>query len=406
MPQIDDLAFHYQYHWPEGTLAMAADPLNAPMPSWADPAKWGQATTAATTCNGVYIAASDIRTDNSPPLKINLNAPNTFRVTAHNSTVDSTGTPIAANNVRATFKIANFGLPSMWTPINATAPATNPTSSGNIAAGGTTDFTTQWTLSAAEQAQYNTNATSHQCILVELDTSPLTNTLFATRSAWTNMNFGLASEFESNAEIDPRGWPRPAPGKSHSIELVATSRVYELDAKEVLRQMNPPAGDRQARAFASDGRWSSLDRPMQFPVARDESWKEFVGKLEKPNARVSQVTYLYHGCRHTGTYLDVGSGRKSELCERVGSYGYIVRHASLGQAIAWEAGVEGQSLKSNLARSTHEMVVPADKPVSVHTRIVAREASDLLGFNWWWWLILLAVIAVLLTVLLRRRPHP
>lgn len=409
-PVIQGVSLFYEYRWPEGTTGLSGDPLEVGQ-GWVNRTKWGQATTAATSCNGVYITASDIRTDNSPPSKINLNAPNTFRVTAHNSTVDAAGAPIAANSVRATFKIANFGLPSMWTPVAATAPATNPTSSGNIAAGGTRDFTTQWTLNATEQAQYNTTATRHQCILVELDGVPPggTSTLFANRSAWTNMNFGLASKFEATAQIDPRGWRKPAPGKPHELKLFVTSRVDELKPKEVLSQMSAPAGrDLQTRALPSGGRWSNLAGPIEFPVERDESWKEFTAKLNNPKARVSQSTYLYHGCRRTGIYLDLGKGRRPELCERVGSYGYIVRHASLGQAIAWEAQVEGPDLKSNQAKSQHELMVAAENPMSVQTRIVAREPGmqDILGISWWWWLILPVVIVLLVIALLRRGSNP
>ena len=374
-PVIQNISLYYEYRWPEGTIDLSGNPLEAKA-AWTDRTKWGEATTAATTCNGVYIAPSDIRTDNMPSSKINLNAPNTFRVTAHNSTVDATGAAVAANNVRATFKIANFGLPSMWTPIPA-APGPNPTASGNIAAGGTTDYTAQWTLTATEQATYNTAATRHQCILVELDTFPATNTQFANRSAWTNMNFGLASKFEATAQVDPRGWRRPAQGKQHELKLFSTSRVDELKPQEVLSQMSAPAGrELQTRTLPSDGRWSSLAGPIHFPVERDESWKEFTTKLNNPKARVSQSTTLYHGCRRTGIFLELGKDRKAELCERVGSYGYVLRHVSLGQAIAWKADVvQGPNLKATPAASVHELTV-TERPMTVQHEIVATETEE------------------------------
>ena len=160
----------------------------------------------------------------------------------------------------------------------------------------------------------------------------------------------------------------------------------ELKPQEVLQQLKAPAGgDLQMRAAVSgvamaaraDGRWDGLAGPIAFPVERDQRFSEYTTKLANPKARVSQSTQLYHGCVPTGVFLNVGKGRKAEKCERVGSYGYVLRHVSLGQAVSWKADVvKGPAVRPNVAPGMSELMVSAGQAMTVQHQIVATESDE------------------------------
>ncbi|WP_147443961.1 hypothetical protein, partial [Corallococcus sicarius] len=239
-------------------------------------ASWGAGSFGTGGCGGVTFAWNDINTNNVPTSLIHLTNPNTFNVTLHNSSVDDSGAPIPAKNIRATLKIANFGLPAFgsWTPVPA---ANNPTPSLDVPASGTATLSAgPWTLTPAQVTAYSDPSTEHQCVLAELDSGD-PRTLFTNRSAWRNMDFGIASTFERVAEIGTKGYKLPREYKAHRIDVVA-----ETDFRLIER-----------------------------------------GDNEK--GPQSELTWAFHGYRHLGRYVVINK-KKFEVVEPVGSFGYIIRH--------------------------------------------------------------------------------
>jgi MYXO-CTERM domain-containing protein len=117
---------------------------------------WGLDTVNATTnCNGLSFAPGDITLDNAPK----VNQVTNITVNVHNNSIDGTsGTPIAANGVVATFLHAPFGGGGFGPFV----PAGNPSSATTIPASSTTPITVAWTPTAASP---------HECILCRLSST-------------------------------------------------------------------------------------------------------------------------------------------------------------------------------------------------------------------------------------------
>lgn len=360
-----------EYPWPLDTPLLTTDLFNTP-----DPGVWGTATVAAAACNGVFITPSDIRTEFTPPNLISLSTttPTVFHATVHNTSIDGTGASIPVNGINATFKIANFGLSNMWRTVPATAPSANPTASTVISANSTTDLTTTWTLSAQELADYT--AHQHQCMLVELNSTPSSppwGTVFTNRSAWTNMNFGTASVIESAPEIDPRGWASHRRGGPVVLDLWVTNRIDQLNRGDVLDAEEGTLRGRSREhlfADAAHGSWDALPKLDRFPVEKNAHWQEFKEKLKKPSTQVSQLTYLVHGCAQTDRSVTIHK-KKYSLCKRVGSYGYVLRHAGPGKA-NWKLDFEGGVVKRT-SRNEGRFRISLNKPLNLSHRF---EATD------------------------------
>lgn len=187
--------------------------------------KWGNATKGGATCNGVFFSSSDIATNQIPSNVISLNHANVFTVTVHNTSKNTGGADVPANGILATFKIANFGLGNQWSPIPAPNNPT-PDPGVNIPANGSMPISTgQWL--PANPADYDTPATRHQCVLVELD-SKSKDTFFVNRSTWNNMNFQTtASPFDDVVTIGTGVREAREP----EVEVVLTEYRYNVDRK-------------------------------------------------------------------------------------------------------------------------------------------------------------------------------
>lgn len=191
---------------------------------------WGNASLSTSIGNGVRISSSDIYT-NYGPSTIHPVDPNTFYAEAHNNTLQS-GTLVTANSVRATFKWANFGLPSYSSfhliPEDATPAAGNPTGYQSILATDTALYSINWqTQNQAERDFYSANR--HWCVRVDLDsTDP--STVFYDSSAQANMDFvEIASPFKANATIATKGYVLPKDSRQH--DFIVEEKFYNTDPK-------------------------------------------------------------------------------------------------------------------------------------------------------------------------------
>ncbi|MBF8294346.1 MAG: hypothetical protein HW389_891, partial [Bacteroidetes bacterium] len=173
------------------------------------PTLWGNASRATTIGNGVFIMSSDISTNQDDPSKISLNQDNIFTATPHNNSANASGTLTTATDVKATFKIANFGLPSpsAWALIPTGGPGVdlatvdpNPTAAADIPPTGTVSLSAgPWHLSVAEATTYAANL--HKCVKVELSSTDA-STVFFNSYAYRNMDFvTTSSPFERTAQV-------------------------------------------------------------------------------------------------------------------------------------------------------------------------------------------------------------
>jgi hypothetical protein len=243
------------------------------------PAAWG--TASLTSGCGLRFNWADVKT-NHDGSAISLSSRNDFTAVVHNDG----GT---AKQVKATFKIANFGLQGedfgAWDTIDAQLPAPNPnpnpTSPQDVPAGGTTTFTASWTLTDQQRAAYE--AHRHQCVRVELeDGGPFSN-VYLNRSVQRNMDFGnVASSWKRPIAINTRGWGAPAYGAAkHSIIVEA------------------------------------------YPVVR---LTKALGRSKIAEGKcVSELNWVFHGYIPAGKRVSI-RGRAYEIRKRVGSFGFVVEH--------------------------------------------------------------------------------
>jgi hypothetical protein len=169
-------------------------------------------------------------------------------------------------------------------------------------------------------------------------------TAFANKSAWTNMHIGTASRFESEPVVDGRGYGPPPEGRTaHTFELMTVQRETTFT--------QPPREQR-----ANEG----------------AVWRPF-----------SQLTYLVHGCRFNGRRIRIGE-RTYDVCERVGSFGYLIRHEGVSAA-NWRVSLTGRGLSEPLkgARDRVRLTVPAEEQVPLD--FVVRAGRE--GIPPWVWVI-------------------
>jgi len=322
-------------HWPPlpDSPDIFIDPTDTPPAS-----QWGNGALSG-TCNGVSISPSDITTNQTPDSKIALTGLNTFSVLVHNNSTNSAGVGIPATQVNAAFRIANFGLPGPWDLIPVTGGVTNPTPfTTSILAGSTNTISVDWTLSGPQQTAYNTPTTEHQCILVELDSNAV-GTTFVKKSAWRNMDFGPASVFRRLAEISGRGYEPPPDGADS----------YDFDL-QVTKEEGTISRSRTAAAAAGS-------QPL------------------------SQLTWVVRGFRRTGKYI-VSLGKRFEVVQQVGAFGYIVQHQ--GDVNRWRGELTGNGLERNPGDNNfYRIKVPRNGAVTVNTTIEPISGGPSTGFKRW-----------------------
>lgn len=331
-----------EYAWPVPLSGeeLLGDPTALPAVN-----RWGTATAdPAVACNGVYLTTNDIGTTNNPPTKLVLGQQNTIRATVHNSSLDASGNPKQARQIYAKFKYATFGMSQVWNDILADAGSKNPTDPMDITTTGMLE--TKWTVPTGDPRFPDGGKT---CILAELDTkAPVPpagsddwTTIFINKSAWNNFHYSTSSRVDAAPVIDSRGWEKLPRGQKHQVELLVMSRIDKIDRDLASRSANEGSAEYSVGQVARvRDPWSQLSRMVRFPVERNESFKEYATALLKENVNVSQMVYLMHGCRRSGKFIKIDQ-IDHEICERVGSFGFGLRHASISPIINWLTEIVG-----------------------------------------------------------------
>lgn len=359
-----------EYFWPSfnGNGIDATNPETTTQPS----TNWGNGTlSVGSGCKGVSLDYQDITnsTTHMPPLAPdqidatcplgppNCNNSNTFTATLHNTSVDGNGVAVAANGIVANFSIANFGMPSLWTPVPVGTPPgqagpVNLTpscgTSGNPACP-PLSTNPAWNINtSALITKYQNNA--DQCILVDLDSANDCNAnpgaciTLVNKSVKRNMWVLTASEVSKTAEISAKGY---APNLKHPAQQEFTLHV--LSRQEVLN-------------------------PNQQPLSRTATAQGVkIISRRKEGRVVSRFTWAVDGCRLTGEYIII-RGRKYEVCDDVGAFGAIVEHFGAVPVTNWQTSLEGPGLsKVDDAKDTYRLLVPQDGVAEVNVRFAPEE---------------------------------
>jgi hypothetical protein len=324
-PPAPQVPTNIQFTWPIGVPVVTGDILAYDF----DPDWWGRGNASGTAVlKGVYIERSDFGTTNAPQSRILLpdtdpgSVINTFFATVKNdsemetTTAPDYSTPVIAEDIRVRFRIANWGIPSPsdWRDLPATtgidpaAPAgmtITPVQDVPAAAAGVpgeATYNLTWTIDRPSPDYTAYSANTHQCILVEIDSTGTAN--IKIRSTYRNMNFGYASEFSQPAEISVRGLGAPPEGKDeHTYLLVITP--HDLG---IIKQSQTP-------------RLTHVDP----------------GSNEGGVTARGSIEWAAHGFLYTGEYVII-NGISYEILKPVGSFGHVVTH--VGEVVDWEYEIE------------------------------------------------------------------
>lgn len=259
-----------QYTWPPNDFIGGVsenDILSMLESGTLAPSRWGNATLSGAFGNGVSISANDIRTNHpSDPGKIRINQSNIFSATAANYS-SSGGTLVTANNVNATFKIANNGLPALGSFANVPVSG-NPTLEVDIAPTAAHTYQTgSWALTPQQKIDYTNNP--NQCIRVELNSSD-PNTVFVNKTAMRNMQFvTTSSPFREKAALTAKGFEVPG----NRVAFTLRERFINFDPRlrwttEIGNATRNPSNERVYRAELAAGGEGQLDISVTPPEIR------------------------------------------------------------------------------------------------------------------------------------------
>lgn len=252
----------------------------------------------------------------------------------------------AASGIRATVRMANWGLGSpdfaAWNP----PPGCQNPSPDIAMADGTTTITAATTVNswpAGSVPSEYAPPKHHQCMWTQLDsTSGGVN--FSRSSARRNMDFADLSTEEREAEVSGHGYPKPANGTDQH-DFVMFTRCRKIIVKELLENrqnldpeiINIVGG---ALQFAKDVP-SPDDRPgaMTHVAARDRrselQWHESVVYI-----------WLTEGFRRTGKFITINKVRSEILDNGPGEFGLVAHHKGIDDNLSWSFNGPGMAMYS------------------------------------------------------------
>jgi opacity protein-like surface antigen len=382
------------YKWPRAIADMNAI-LDTPPPVLG----WGDFRLTSATpespdpmcpTNGVAIRPEDIGTTNADPLQINILTPNTFFAKPRNQT------PSAVNNIRARFRMANWGVHPSWEDVpspsttlwaDIASPGGVPPLGVSIPNGMQGNITVPFTLSGTcERCQYDvfynanqamcdaavgcatTNNTrrTHQCLLVELSGPGVT---FLNDSVYRNMNFANASTFSEQADVDIRGLSLIAGnlGRDVYFYLETTNMPSVVSGGG----QNPPGVsggvptpsrttaplDPKHRRSKEDQIRATLNRQL---AAGSTTFEDLARSM--PTLRVH--AYYDSGLRKTL------NGVSHPILRPLIGFGYVVIH--VGEVNGWKATLAGAQ---ELAPDWYKIAVPNSGVATITTTIEALEPT-------------------------------
>ncbi|GAA2153568.1 hypothetical protein FHX52_1708 [Humibacillus xanthopallidus] len=367
------------YSWPLNTCITSfcgfPSVLNVPPQSAWSTARFGGPGSGDT--GFVRLTVDDIGTQNTPSSQINLTSPNVFVARPRNRT----GAPIAAGDVTAEFRIADWGSvadpAAPWTPIPATDGTSNPTTStAAIADGAQGSLTMQWKLSDAERNAFPPNGTKplHQCMLVTL-TGP---EMFNPASVWRNMDFVAASRFERSATVSNVGLgASPSAGGPRTAYIL----IEKLNMPAPVRggpppeqpPPEPPTPEQPPEEPPTVGEVNAV-RDDEGPD--DPKSDEALELLTRARAadpdpldtREQKPTIRYHVFHDTGLDVTAEDGRVFRVVRPGTAFGFHVEHE--GDLLGWQDELRGAT---RITDRFYRLDVPEEGTATVTTTIDAVE---------------------------------
>lgn len=351
---------------------------------------------AGCSTNGVSIKANDIGTQNSTSQHwISLLSANTFFAKPRNQGTST------ANNVRARFRIANWGVgptpnSGLWVDLGPSAGV--PLGGTNIVATGQPTITLPYDISGpstadlCERCKYpvyysantalcttpscsatNNSKTNHQCLLVELTG---TGVDFLNDSVYTNMDFVNASTMTDTAEINLNGEPESSPS---SLARDVYLYVERFNMPELSSGGNPedprPANGLAAAAVTSDYNTHRPKHNSPFDVSRpkDERRKEILQLLQDGQMTFEDVahqmpTYIVHAYYDSGIRNTATGGSRAVL-RPMQSFGYFVLHD--GEPEGWITELQGAV---KLSPDWYRIGVPDNGIARIYPKIEAVDS--------------------------------
>jgi len=356
--------------------------------AYPDPADWDRLSTiagdaACPTTGGVALASTDVGTTNTPNSRILFDPDvpvasrptNVFFARPRNYT----GDPISTGDISARFRIANWGSiadpNAAWVDIPGGGGVASGSNIPAIPSGdpppASNPISFNWKLNDADIATFITGATTHKCILVEMDGPNLT---FFNESVYRNMDFGEASTFKREAEISIAGLKGvDGDGPRRDVYLAIETR----NMPAVVKPGEGPGHDVELPGSGQDGQSGPKDKQAQADPnpTHTVTWKQahamaVGGRLSEDVVQTFMPTYRVH------VYYDTGRRLDGRVILRPQTYfGYFINHE--GDLYGWrqELHASPEAELKEIREGFFRISVPKDKSAQVTTVIEARESG-------------------------------
>ncbi|HET8798306.1 MAG TPA: outer membrane beta-barrel protein, partial [Thermoanaerobaculia bacterium] len=246
--------------------------------------------------------------------------------------------PTNANQVFATFRIANWGVPAPQEFDSIGSPSfngvtNNPTpQSGAFATGTKTNLRANWALTYKQSCQYKFKP--HQCIQVDLDSNDA-GTRFKNKSVQRNMNFVPLSRYEQRSRISG-AWDGPGP---HTFLL-----FVRTDEQVTRGGVPPDSWNPQEPGGGEIGHTIAV--PHTGRTYPDFANQELVDATRGMTG-VAQLAWTVDALL-LGAPADTITinGRPYRVSKRVGGFGYVGSHGGPFERFSWEfKGAPGTTLE-------------------------------------------------------------
>jgi hypothetical protein len=293
----------------------------------------------------------------------------------------------SANQVKATFRIANWGIggttwPKIPTNLNKTpATPTNPTVPiPSIAAlGGTAELRMQWGLDAPQHAAAAAMPFgSDRCLWVQLDSDDVLGVDFSEASIRRNLSFINLSTHDAPAAISGDWDPAPPGGKHRIVLLVSKREILSTNYSRLQSGPNdpptrPPGGVSNAAYNREAGPPDPRDVERTLSPLEKSILDRYRSLKGQPASTWLVFNNAYRETQHTLT-LD---GVKTKLYEPIGGFGYVAEH--LGPTADFNYDITGGAELKKMGQDAYVIEVPHKGEVIIHTRLEAVEPNGCLA---------------------------
>ncbi len=369
------------YYMPRTGAEITVDPVTLLNVLPTNAATW-EVVNLGTGSAGISLDAWDVGTTNNDPTS-GLPAPHEILVSATGPTtnhlfakpMNATGGSVAAHSLSATFRTANWGSQADFTfaagatPWEEILPGTLKDNAAAFANGSKGEIAFDWTISAAEAADWLPGGTkwTHQCMLVTLS-GPYD---FINDSVYRNMDFVKASEFERLAQISVQG-ARPAGAGDQDVYVY----IDRFNMPYELKEPAPPPNLKEAIALIErrhgGGGGGDFTHAEGFESPPEGSPPE--DDPNPPQAIFDELAKLvpavrFHVYRTTPARIRVGGTVKPVVDEQT-SFGYFVLHE--GDVYGWDQILGGDFEPTDVPGLYH-LKVPRDGKVVINTKVRGYE---------------------------------